>query len=381
VNRSEDALLDQAVAGVRELRPYQPGKPISELERELGVSDIIKLASNENPLGASPAAIAAMRGELEDLWLYPDGGGYALRRAIGERHALDPARVTLGNGSNDVLVLLAETFLAPGREAVFSRYCFAVYPIVTQAVGATARVAEARGPGQPQPLGHDLEAMRALVGPQTRMVLIANPNNPTGTWLEAEPLEAFIAELPPDVLVVVDEAYHEYGQPLGVPDASRWLDRYPNLVVSRTFSKAYGIAGIRIGYCLSSPGVAELLNRLRQPFNVNSLALVGAQAALDDREFIDNSVRCNSEGLELLLAGLQDLGFRCPPSAGNFVLADLGRPASAYYEGLLRRGVIVRPVDNYGLPRHLRITIGTPEQNRRLLSALGDVHRDLTGRR
>jgi histidinol-phosphate aminotransferase len=361
-----------AVPGVRELKPYLPGKPISELAREYGLDDIVKLASNENPLGASPAALEAMRGELEDLWLYPDGGGYALRAALAAHHDTEAERITLGNGSNDVLVLLAETFLAPGREAVFSEYCFAVYPIATQAAGATARIAPANPQDHPRPLGHDLEAMLALVNERTRIVFIANPNNPTGSWVEGVELRAFLEAVPRDVLVVVDEAYHEYGQVLGLPDASRWLDDFPNLVVSRTFSKAYGLAGIRVGYCLSSPEVAGLLNRLRQPFNVNSLALVGAEAALGDRAFLERSVALNTAELERVGDGLAALGLAALPSAGNFVLVDLGRPAQAVYEALLLRGVITRPVGNYGLDEHLRITVGTEAQNARMLEALAE---------
>ncbi len=359
-----------ALECVRALKPYQPGKPISELEREYGVRDIIKLASNENPLGTSPAAVAAMRDELDGLWLYPDGGGFELRGALAARHGVTPDCVTLGNGSNDVLVLLCEAFLAPGREAVFSQYAFAVYPIATQAAGGTARIAPALPAGHAQALGHDLEAMAGLVGPDTRIVFIANPNNPTGNWVEADELKRFVESVPADTLVVVDEAYHEYAAPLGVPDASEWLGEFPNLVVTRTFSKAYGLAGIRVGYALSSPGVADIINRIRQPFNVNSLALAGAKAALDDTGFIERAVRENADGRDALTEGLAAMGFSVTPSAGNFLLADMGEPAAAWYEALLRRGVIVRPVANYGLPNHLRVTVGTAAQNRRLLEAL-----------
>ncbi len=361
---------DWAVEGVKGLKPYQPGKPISELEREYGVSDVLKLASNENPLGASPLALAAMRDALEDLWLYPDGGGYDLRRALGELHRVDPACITLGNGSNDTLVLLAETFLAPGREAVFSQYAFAVYPIATQATGATARVVPARPFDGEQPLGHDLDAMADAIGPDTRVVFVANPNNPTGTWVGEAELRGFLERVPTDVVVVVDEAYCEYARPLGVPDVSAWLGDYPNLVVSRTFSKAYGLAGIRVGYTVSSPAIAGLLNRVRQPFNVNSLGLLGAEAALGDTAFIERSVRDNASGLDQLREGLGALGLAAPPSACNFVLVDLGRDAAPVNEALLREGVIVRPVANYGLPNHLRITVGTEPQNRRLLGSL-----------
>ena len=362
-----------AAPGVRGLKPYQPGKPISELEREYGLRDIIKLASNENPLGASPLALEAMQAELATLALYPDGGGFELRRALAERHGLSPDCVTLGNGSNDVLALLAETFLQPGSEAVFSQYGFAVYPIAVQAAGGVARIAPALPSGAQQPLGHDLAAMAALLGENTRLVFIANPNNPTGTWLEAEALRSFIAAAPAQTVVVIDEAYCEYAVQQGVPDASTWLRQFPNLVVTRTFSKAYGLAGIRVGYSLSSPEIAGLLNRVRQPFNVNSLALAGAQAALQDQAFIQRSVASNAQGLAQLREGLAQLGLVAPPSAGNFVLVDLGQDSRPVFEALLRRGIIVRPVGNYGLPRHVRITVGTAPQNQRLLVELAAV--------
>ena len=370
-----------AAPGVRSLHPYQPGKPISELEREYGVSDIVKLASNENPLGPSPMAIDALAGEVGDLALYPDGGGFELRRRLAERHAVAPAAITLGNGSNDVLVLLAEVFLTPGDEAVYSQYCFAVYPIAVQASGARGVAVPALPPDAEQPLGHDLDGMRAAISERTRLVFIANPNNPTGTWLEAGPLRDFLGGLPPHVVVVVDEAYHEYAAPLGIPDVSTWLEDFPNLVVTRTFSKAYGLAGLRVGYSLSSVAIADLLNRVRQPFNVNSLAQAGAAAALGDRDFIERSVRVNAEGLQHLRDGLHALGIGAPPSAANFALADLGQASGPVYEGLLRRGVIARPVANYGLPNHLRISVGTPKQVDGLLAALEDTLGELSGAR
>lgn len=362
-----------AVPGVAELQPYQPGKPIAELEREYGIADIIKLASNENPLGCSPLALEAMQRELPSIAQYPDGSGHELRHALAARHGVAPECITLGNGSNDVLVLLAEAFLRPGLEAVVSRYCFAVYPLACQAVGATLRVAATGCTPGGTDLSHDLGEMRALVNEATRMVFIANPNNPTGSWLDGPSLKSFIGSLAKDVLVVVDEAYHEYAVPLGAADASTWLSEFPNLVVTRTFSKAFGLAGARVGYSLSSAPVADVLNRIRQPFNVNSLGLAGARAALEDEAFIAHSVRTNADGLQQLGSGLVSLGLVVEPSAGNFVLVGLGRPIQAVYEGLLARGVIVRPVGNYGLEQHLRITVGTAEQNAILLRALAEV--------
>jgi len=363
-----------AAPGVRELMPYKPGKPIAELERELGIRDSIKLASNENPLGTSPAALAAIRAGIEDLWLYPDATGYQLKAALAERHGIDPGRITLGNGSNDVLVLLAEAFLTPDTNAVYSKYCFAVYPIATQATGAGARVAPALAPDYERaPLGHDLSAMAELIDDDTRLVFVANPNNPTGTWAGAAELRAFIERVPERTLVVVDEAYTEYTGELDCPDASRWLDEFPNLVVTRTFSKAYGLAGLRVGYALSNPQVADLLNRIRQPFNVNSLGLVAARAALGDADFIERSRRVNRKGLQLLGEALPQLGFEVLPSAANFVLVDCKEPARPWYEALLRKGVIVRGVENYDLANHMRITVGTEEHNLRLLDALAGL--------
>ena len=362
-----------AVPGVRELMPYTPGKPISELEREYGVSDSIKLASNENPLGASPMALAAIAGELEDLWLYPDANGFELKQALAARHDLDPACITLGNGSNDVLVFLAQVFLQPGLEAVFSQYCFAVYPIATQMVGAAAKVAPALPRDHAMPLGHDLRGLYELVGPDTRVVFVANPNNPTGTWLDGNRLKDFVGSLPPHVICVIDEAYAEYADSDRLGDASTWLEEFPNLVVTRTFSKAYGLAGLRIGYALSNPGIADLLNRVRPAFNVNSLALTAARAALDDHDFITRSREVNAQGLEQLHSGLASMGVGVIPSAANFVLAEFEASGNELNEKLLRQGVIVRPVGNYGLDHYLRITVGTTAQNERVLAALGRI--------
>ncbi|HEU5468678.1 MAG TPA: histidinol-phosphate transaminase [Steroidobacteraceae bacterium] len=359
-----------AAPGVRSLAPYVPGKPPSALERELGVKHSIKLASNENPLGPGPHARAALAAAIASVGHYPDGSGHGLRSRIAHRHGVDIAQVTLGNGSNDVLVMLAEAFLVPGVEAVHSQYAFAVYPIAIQASGASARVAPARPAGHAQPLGHDAAALAAAVGPKTRMLFVANPNNPTGTWLDEAELDALLRAVPPDVIVVLDEAYHEYSAPMGVPDGTRWLERHPNLVVTRTFSKAYGLAGLRVGYAISHPELANVLDRVRQPFNVSVPALASAAAAFDDREHLDATLALNRAGIERLRGGLAALGICAPPSAGNFVLADLGRPAAPVDQALLREGVIARPLPNYGLPNHLRITTGTAEQNERLLAAM-----------
>lgn len=361
--------LELAAAGVRGLQPYQAGKPIDELEREYGVRDAIKLASNENPLGPSPLALEAVRRAAGGLAVYPDGNGFRLKRKLATRHGVDVAQITLGNGSSDPLEFIVRVFAGPGDEVLYSQHSFSMYPIITQAAGATGVEAPARD------WGYDLGALAGHITPRTKVVFIANPNNPTGTWVGRAELEAFIATVPQRVLVVVDEAYFEYAaQPATgaeeYPDAMAWVNRFPHLVVARTFSKAYGLAGLRVGYAVSHPQVADLLNRVRPPFNVNVLALAAAEAALDDVEHLERSVALNVAGLGQLAEGFATLGLEHIPSVGNFVSVNLGRPAGPVYEALLRQGVIVRPVAGYGMPEHLRITVGTAEQNRRVLTAL-----------
>lgn len=367
------SFCDLATPGVQGLRPYEPGKPLSELEREYGVRDAIKLASNENPLGPSPAAVEAVRGVVGDIARYPDGTGFDLKRAIANRYGVDMGGITLGNGSNDVLEIIARAFLLPGLEAVFSQHAFAVYPIVTQAVGASARVTRAHDGSRGPRYGHDLEAMRAAITANTRLVFIANPNNPTGTWLKRDELEAFLRDVPREVVVVLDEAYVEYVAEADYPDSIPWLARFPNLVVTRTFSKAYGLAGLRVGFALSHAEVADVLNRVRQPFNVNLLALTAAAAALGDRAHLEASHKLNQQGMQQWIEAVGDLGLDYIPSVGNFLCVDVGRPAAPVYEALLREGVIVRPVANYGLPNHLRITLGLAQENRRAVAALRKV--------
>lgn len=359
-----------AAPGVRKLAPYVPGKPPEQLERELGIRDSIKLASNENPLGPGPGARTAFAAVLAGVGMYPDGSGHELRKRLASRHGVSVDQVTLGNGSNDVLVLLAETFLTPELDAVYAQYAFAVYPIAVQSTGARASVAPAWPADHRMPLGHDPAAILAAIGPRTRLLFMANPNNPTGTWLDRQELDALLRAIPPEVIVVLDEAYHEYSVGIGVPDGTEWLARYPNLVVTRTFSKAYGLAGLRVGYALSHADLANLLNRVRQPFNVSVPALAAAAAALDDGEHLEATLTLNRQGLARLREGLSALGLKVMPSAANFVLCDLGRPAAEVNEALLRQGVIVRPLANYGLLNHLRITTGTAEQNERMLAAM-----------
>ncbi len=369
-------LCDLAPAHIRAIAPYQPGKPISELAREMGLAeaDIVKLASNENPLGISPKARLAIADCLDDLALYPDGNGYALKVAIAARLGVDLDAIVLGNGSNDVLELVAHALLGPGTSAVFSEHAFAVYPLATQETGAIGISVPARA------YGHDLAAMRAAVvdNPRddTRVVFIANPNNPTGTLLGADELHGFLASLPAHVAVVLDEAYGEFlDEALRAPSVD-WLAEFPNLILTRTFSKAYGLAGLRVGYALAHPEVVGLLNRVRQPFNVNSLALAGATAALDDAEFIARSKAVNDAGMVQLREGCQRLGLAHIPSYGNFICIEVGSDAAAaggVFQALLRKGVIVRPLANYGLSTFLRVSIGLPEQNARFLAALAET--------
>lgn len=365
-----------AAPGVRTLQPYQPGKPESELRREYGLSDIVKLASNENPLGPSPQALIAVRESLADLARYPDGNGFALKAALSVKLGVPMAALTLGNGSNDVLELVARAFLTPEHDAVFSEHAFAVYPLVTQAIGATARVAKANSPDQAMPHGHDPAALLALINDRTRVMFIANPNNPTGTWLKTAELQALLEAVPGLVMVVVDEAYFEYVEAeADCPDALQWLERFPNLIVTRTFSKAYGLAGLRVGYAVSHPQVADLLNRVREPFNVNSLALVAATAALDDVSHLQQSQAVNRAGMQQLQDACRQWGLNWLPSVGNFLCINVGRSGRELFMELLKRGVIVRPVDNYGLPEYVRISIGTEAENARLIEAMHDVWR------
>jgi histidinol-phosphate aminotransferase len=358
-------LCEQSPSYIRAIAPYQPGKPISELAREMGLDEkkIVKLASNENPLGISPRAKAAIRKQLADLGRYPDGNAFELKAALSRRYGVPQECIVVGNGSNDLLEMAAGAFLAPGRAAVYSQHAFAVYPLATQARGATSIVVPAKN------YGHDLEAMLAAITPETRVAFIANPNNPTGTFVAGGELEDFIARAPRDVAVVVDEAYTEYLPPGLRYDSVAWLKRYPNLVITRTFSKVYGLAGLRVGFGLMHPEVADLFNRVRQPFNVNSLALAAATAALGDRKFVAKSTRMNRAGMARLERGFKALGLETIPSCANFVAVRVPQAGTVYRE-LLRRGVIVRPVAGYGMPDHLRVTVGTPKENDRFLKAL-----------
>ena len=350
---------------VRAIAPYVGGKPIDEVARELDLdpATIIKLASNENPRGASPKVRAAIAAALGDLTRYPDGNGYALKAALASRLHVAAEQIVLGNGSNDVLELVTQAFLRPGDDAIYSQYAFIVYPLATQARGAHGIEVAAKDHG------HDLDAMLAAITGDTRVVFIANPNNPTGTWLAGDVVERFVSAVPRDVIVVLDEAYQEFLDPSERADSTAWISQYPNLVVSHTFSKAHGLAALRVGYGVMDAAIADLLNRVRQPFNVNSLAQAAALAALEDTQYVEDSRVLNREGRRQLEAGLQSLALRYLPSRGNFVLFEAG-DAMAVYQALLRQGVIVRPVANYGLPAWLRVTVGTAQENERFLASL-----------
>ncbi|RMJ02080.1 Histidinol-phosphate aminotransferase 2 [Marinobacter litoralis] len=358
-----------AVKGVQALSPYQPGKPIEELARELGLNpeEIIKLASNENPLGPSEKAMAAARKALEESCLYPDGNGFALKQALVNRFGVAMNQITLGNGSNDVLEVIARCFAGPESEVVFSQYAFAVYPLVTQAIGAKGVSVPAKD------WGHDLDAMAEAVNARTKLIFVANPNNPTGTVHTADAIEAFLQRIPEHVLVVLDEAYCEFLTGEEYPDGIQLLERFPNLIVCRTFSKAWGLAAMRVGYSISSPEIADVLNRVRQPFNVNSVALAAAAAVLEDDAYLNRSREVNEAGLRQLAEGFDRIGLSFIPSVGNFIAVDVGEQSAAVYQALLARGVIVRPVAGYGMPNHLRVSVGLPDENERFLSALSEA--------
>ncbi|MFO7580281.1 histidinol-phosphate transaminase [Nitrosomonas halophila] len=369
-------LCELAPEYIRAIQPYRPGKPISELVRDLGLnkSEVIKLASNENPLGTSPLAKEAMIQALSEAARYPDGSGYELKEALSERLGVSTEQIVLGNGSNDVLELAARIFLRPGAAAIYSQYAFAIYPLLAQAVGATGIRVPARD------FGHDLAAMLDAITPETRIVFIANPNNPTGTLCEARDLLRFMERVSQDVLVILDEAYDEYLPEANKANSIAWLKNFQNLVITRTFSKAYGLASVRVGFALAHTDLANLMNRIRQPFNVNSIGLAGALAALQDVEFVKHSYTTNRTGMLQMTSGLRQLGIEYIPSYGNFVSFHIsGNPTNGLkvYKNLLQQGVIVRPLGNYDMPNHLRVTIGLEAENKKFLFALEQALKEI----
>lgn len=354
-----------APSHIRSIAAYQPGKPTSELAREIGLdpASVIKLASNENPLGASPRARAAVERELAELARYPDGGGFALKQALAAHYRVEPGRIVLGSGSNDVLELVAHVFLAPGTSAVYAQHAFAVYPLATQMAGAHSIAVPARD------FAHDLPGMAAAVRADTRVLWIANPNNPTGSFAPAQDVRALLERVPRRVIVVLDEAYNEYLPDALRVDTTRWLGQFPNLVITRTFSKAYGLAALRVGFALAHPDVADLMNRVRMPFNVNSAAQAAAVQALEDQAFVARSRAVNDAGMRQLTEAFRGMRLDYIASLGNFVSVRVGA-ADAVYRRLLAQGVIVRPIAAYGMPEHLRVTIGLESENARFLAAL-----------
>ena len=348
--------------GIEKLKPYQPGKPISELERELGITDIVKLASNENPLGCSDKVKEAVAAELTEIGRYPDGGGFILKDQVHAQFGVAHNCITLGNGSNDLLEIFARAFVSEKDSVVYSQHAFAVYGLVTQAINAEAIEVPAKG------FSHDLDAMAKAVKANTKLIFIANPNNPTGTWFEEVEFDAFMQKVPANVIVVLDEAYVEY-----YPEnfnSLKFLAQYPNLIISRTMSKCYGLAALRVGFALASAEVTDFLNRIRQPFNVNHLAMVAAVAALKDGVFIEKSREVNKAGMAQLEAGFEQLGLNYVPSRANFILVDIQTDPAQTFNALLKEGVIVRPV---GIANHLRVSIGTEAENAKFLVALAKV--------
>lgn len=360
-----------AVEGVQGLRPYQPGKPIDELARELNlnVDDIVKLASNENPLGPSPKALQAIEKELADLTRYPDGNGFELKTTLNQKLGISNDQITLGNGSSDILEFIVKCFVSEGDDVIVSQHAFAIYGLVTKMVGGNIIQVPAKN------WGHDLDAMAAAITDKTKIVFVTNPNNPTGTWSTKTELESFLAKVPEHIIVILDEAYFEYVDAAEYPSGLDYLNQYPNLVVTRTFSKAYGLASLRVGYGVSSPELADLMNRVRPPFNVDSFALAAAVACLKDENYVRQSKELNDSGMQQLQSGFEQLNIGWIPSVGNFISFEVpaGFESMAIYQGLLQKGVIVRPVANYEMPRHLRVSIGTQKENEVFLLALKDV--------
>lgn len=362
------AIVDQALPHVANISPYIPGKPVSELQRELGLSRVTKLASNENPLGVSQQVEQAAQAALKTLGRYPDGNAYYLRSAIAEFTQRTMAEVMVGNGSNELLEFVGRVFAGPGDEIIFSQYAFAVYGITAQIVGATPVQVPAKD------YGHDLAAMAAAITPKTKIIYLANPNNPTGSFFNAQALDTFMQQVPAHVVVVYDEAYLEYVERDDAPSGLALLDSYPNVIVTRTFSKAYGLAALRVGYLLAQPEVVGLLNRIRAPFNVNELSQVCAVAALNDQDFVSASVALNKQERTKVITALTQMGYQPLPSEGNFVCVNMGPNAASINQQLLQLGVIVRPVANYGMADFLRISIGNEAENAHLLSALEQVN-------
>ena len=358
--------VEQIPEYIRSLIPYEPGKPVEEVEREYGIVNSIKLASNENPLGPSPRAMAALRAKLDQLHLYPDGDCFYLKNGLAKKLGVAPDRLIFGNGSNEIIELAARTFLRAGDEAVMADQAFVVYQLIVQAVG---------GKSQRVPLRdytHDLDAIADAVSAQTRMVFLANPNNPTGTIFRRPAWEKFLGKVSPDVLLIVDEAYFEYVEEADYPDSLKYHEPGRAMLTLRTFSKLYGLAGLRVGYGIGLPELIAMMQRVRQPFNVNAPAQWAALAALGDADHVEHSLTVNRQGRSFLQEEFKRLGLEFVPSHGNFILVRVGK-GQEIFKQLLSQGVIVRPMGGYRFPEHIRVTVGTPDENRKFIEALRKV--------
>ena len=343
--------------GINDLSPYEPGKPIEDLERELGIKNAVKLASNENPVGPSPRVLQSIENILKNTHRYPDGNATKLKEVIGRKFSVKPNQVTIGNGSNDIIEFIARSFLGTDDSAIYSEHAFAVYPLVVKAVGAEGIEVPAKN------FSHDLDAMLDSIKSNTKIIFIANPNNPTGSFIGRAEILKFLDKVPEDIIVLLDQAYFDYSSFEDSDVDFDILNNFPNLVMSRSFSKAYGLAGFRIGYSVSSEDIANYLNRVRQPFNANSLALFAAEQAIEDEEFMNKCLQLNLEQKKVLYKGLESLGFHCLPSKGNFISFDCKEDSTVLFNSLLSQGVIVRTLGVYKMPNFLRVSVGLPEEN------------------
>ncbi len=348
---------------IQSITPYVPGKPIEELERELGISGSIKLASNENPLGPSPKAVVSIKKAVEGLNRYPDGSGFYLSQALAKKCGVDLSQVILGNGSNELIELIVRTFVQPGEEIISADPSFVVYKLITQAAGGTIVIVPCTN------MRHDLDIMAGRITPKTKIVFIANPNNPTGTMNTKAEMDRFMAHVPDHVLVAVDEAYYEYVTHAEYPDSLDYLKDDRNIIALRTFSKIYGLAGLRIGYGITTAWIAEMMNKVRQPFNTNSLGQIGALAALSDRKHVEKSIAINNEGKQYLYQSLGQLDVAFIPTEANFILFETALDGKEVYTALLKQGVIIRPMGG----KRLRVTIGLPEENKRFIAELEKI--------
>lgn len=372
----KNSFLENLNQGVLGLKPYEPGLPLEQTQKKLGLEKVIKLASNENPLGPSPKALDLLKGQLNsfssDLNRYPDGNAYDLKEAISKKYSVDMNQITIGNGSNDLIEFVSRCFLGEGKKAIYSQHGFAIYPLAIKSTGAVPIKSKAKN------WGHDLELMKDLVDDKTKLIFIASPNNPTGTAKTLQEIKDFLNNLPEDILVFLDQAYFEYieGTEFDIPFSL--IDDYPNLVISRSFSKAHGLAALRLGFCISNPELSDYLNRVRQPFNANSLALDLGKIALSDQEHIDKSVKINSSGMERVKMAFDSFNYSYIESWGNFISFDAKQDSDEAFQYFLKKGVILRSLKVYEMPQHLRVSIGTEEEMDFFLKVLEEYEKDLS---